>query len=76
LLDKAVLHLNPAFAKGKEFTVIAKNNSPQNPYIQSATLNGQPLTRSWISHDEITAGGKLVLVMGATPNQDWANSWK
>jgi predicted alpha-1,2-mannosidase len=71
LADKATLRLDPKFASGKTFTVIAKNNSPQNPYIQSATLNGQPLTRSWISHAEITAGGKLVLIMGPTPNKSF-----
>jgi predicted alpha-1,2-mannosidase len=75
LMDKMTLNLNPAFAKGKTFTVVAKNNSSENVYIQSATLNGKPMTHSWISNDEITAGGKLVLVMGPQPNKDWANHW-
>jgi predicted alpha-1,2-mannosidase len=70
-LDKVTLHLNPKFAKGRDFTVIAKNNSPENVYIQSATLNGKPLTRSWISNDEIVAGGKLVLQMGPEPNKNF-----
>jgi predicted alpha-1,2-mannosidase len=69
LFDKATLQLDSKFAKGRSFTVIAKNNSAKNPYIQSATLNGQPITRSWISHEEITAGGKLVLIMGSAPNK-------
>jgi predicted alpha-1,2-mannosidase len=69
LLDKATLHLNSKFAKGRSFTVVAKNNAPDHPYIQSATLNGKPLARSWISNAEIVAGGKLVLAMGAEPNQ-------
>ena len=47
------------------------NNSAQNIYIQSATLNGQPLTRSWITHAEITAGGELDFVMGPEPNKSW-----
>jgi predicted alpha-1,2-mannosidase len=74
LLDKATLHLDSKFAKGRTFTVTAKNNSAKNPYIQSATLNDQPLTRSWISHDEITAGGKLVLTMGPAPNKDFGSA--
>jgi predicted alpha-1,2-mannosidase len=74
LLDKATLKLDSKFAKGRTFTVTAKNNSAKNPYIQSATLNGQPLTRSWISHDEITGGGKLVLTMGPTPNKDFGSA--
>jgi len=74
LVDKATLKLDSKFYKGRSFTVVAKNNSAQNPYIQSATFNGQPLTRSWISHDEITAGGKLVLVMGPTPNKKFGSA--
>jgi predicted alpha-1,2-mannosidase len=74
LLDKATLHLDPKFARGREFTIIAKNNSPENSYIQSATLNGQPITRSWISNDEITAGGKLVLTLGPTPNKSFGSA--
>ncbi len=74
LFDKVTLKLNSKFAKGREFTVVAKNNSAQNPYIQSATLNGQPITRSWISNAEITTGGKLVLTMGPTPNKAFGSA--
>jgi hypothetical protein len=68
LLDKVTLHLDPKFAKGREFTVIAKNNSPQNVYIQSATLNGQPFNTFVLSHDAIAHGGTLVLNMGPAPS--------
>ena len=71
LFDKLTLKLDPKFAKGKTFTVVAKNNSATNPYIQSATLNGQPFTRSWISQADIVSGGKLVLTMGPTPNKNF-----
>lgn len=74
LFDKATLQLEPKFAKGRSFTVIARNNSAKNPYIQSATLNGQPITRGWIAHDEITAGGTLVLTMGPTPNKTFGSA--
>lgn len=56
---------------GKTFTVRARNFSEDNKYIQSARLNGQPLDRAWFTHEEITAGGTLELVMGPTPNKDW-----
>jgi predicted alpha-1,2-mannosidase len=71
LVDKATLKLDRAFCRGSTFTVIAKNNSAQNLYIQSANLNGQPLTRSWITHQEISDGGELILNMGPTPNRAW-----
>jgi predicted alpha-1,2-mannosidase len=74
LLNKVTLHLDPKFATGRSFTVVAKNNSPANQYIQSATLNGKPITRSWISNEEITAGGELVLKMGPTPNKDFGSA--
>ncbi len=74
LVDAATLHLQPGFAKGAEFKVIARNNSPTNVYVQAVTLNGQPLTRSWIKHDEITAGGELVFEMGPEPNKTWASA--
>jgi putative alpha-1,2-mannosidase len=40
-------------------------------YIQSATLNGRPLNRPWITHDEMVNGGTLELTMGIVPNTDW-----
>lgn len=57
--------------KNKIFTVIANNNSPENVYIQSAQLNGQPFNRTWISHEEIVIGGILEFEMGPEPNEKW-----
>ena len=76
LMDKDTLKLDPKFSKGRSFTVVARNNSPANQYIQSAFLNGQPITRSWISHEEIISGGKLILTMGPTPNKAFGFSPK
>ena len=69
--DQARLALDPKHYPGREFTVIARNNSPQNMYIQSATLNDQPLTRTWLTHKEIVSGGTLVFQMGSAPNRKW-----
>jgi putative alpha-1,2-mannosidase len=70
-VDKATIHLDPKFQKGKTFTIVAENNSPKNVYVQSATLNGKPLTRTWFTHEELTTGGELVLKMGPEPNRQW-----
>lgn len=59
-------------SKGKKFTVKAKGRTPKAFYIQSATLNGKPLERSFIRHEEIMNGGELVFVMGEKPNKQWA----
>jgi len=58
-------------AGNKTFTIKANNNSKTNKYIQSATLNGKPFNRTWITQDEITNGGELVFQMGAEPNKKW-----
>jgi putative alpha-1,2-mannosidase len=62
-------------ANGKTFTVTAENNSAETVYIQSATLNGQPLTIPVIRWEDIMAGGSLKVVMGPSPSR-WAADWK
>ena len=56
---------------GKKFIIEAENNSEENKYIQSAILNGNPLNKPWISHDDIMKGGKLVFRMGPECNKQW-----
>jgi predicted alpha-1,2-mannosidase len=68
LFDRLTIHLE----NGKTFRVEAARLVRDEIYVQSASLNGQPLDRPWISHSEITGGGLLRLVMGAQPNQKWA----
>ena len=55
------------------FAIRATNNSAENRYIQSATLNGEPLDRAYLTHQEIVDGGELVLEMGSEPKQEWAS---
>lgn len=73
LVDRVTIHLDPRYHQGKTFTIVARDNTPKNVYIQSATLNGRPLSRSWLSHAELTAGGELVLWMGSRPNPSWGS---
>ncbi len=69
-LQEARIHLE----NGKTFVISAKNLSPQNKYIQSARLNGQPYHRAFLPHQTIVQGGRLTFVMGPTPNKKWASS--
>ncbi|HEX4285305.1 MAG TPA: GH92 family glycosyl hydrolase [Terracidiphilus sp.] len=62
-------------ANGKTFRVEAANNSAQNVYIQSATLNGTVLDVPVITWEQIQAGGTLHFVMGPRPSQ-WGRSWR
>ena len=57
---------------GKRFTIRADGLSDARPYVGAITLNGKPLRRGFIRHDEILAGGELVFSMSATPNKTWA----
>jgi putative alpha-1,2-mannosidase len=61
----------------KIFTISTINASKTNRYIQSATLNGKPLNRNWLTHQEIAAGGTLVITAGSQPNKQLGtiNQW-
>ncbi|MBR4850747.1 MAG: GH92 family glycosyl hydrolase [Tidjanibacter sp.] len=63
-INEATLHL----ANGKDFKIVVRNASKENIYIRSARLNGKPYNKAWITHLDIVAGGKLELIMGATPS--------
>ena len=73
-LNKMTLHLESTKFGKKNFTMIADGNNDQNIYIQSATWNGKPFNRTYLTHDEIIGGGTLHLVMGATPNTNWGTA--
>ena len=55
---------------GDTFVIEARNASPENKYIQSATLNGEPLNSPWFPHEAVR-GGRLVLEMGPRANTSW-----
>ncbi len=69
LFDKATVNVGA----GKKFTVVAKNNSDRNIYVQSARLNGKALKNSYIEFNDIRHGGTLELVMGPKPSK-WATA--
>ena len=50
-------------ANGKTFTVIAEGISAENKYVESITLNGEPYTKNYITHEDILNGGTLVFKM-------------
>jgi predicted alpha-1,2-mannosidase len=71
VFNSVTIQLDPAYAKGKQFIIKARNNSPANRYIQRAWLNGKPYPYCYIDHAAITAGGTLELEMGSQPNKAW-----
>ena len=66
-VERAAINL----PNGKRFTVVADGLSDAHPYVGSVTLNKRPLTRSYLRHDELMAGGELRFTMQAQPNKAW-----
>jgi len=64
-------------ADRKQLLVQVENYAPARRYIQSARLNGKPLNRNWLTHQELAAGGTLVFVAADAPNEAWGreNQW-
>jgi predicted alpha-1,2-mannosidase len=65
--EDAVIYL----PNGKRFHIHANGAREGKFFIQAARLNGAPLTRDWITHSEITAGGELVFDMSSKANPNW-----
>lgn len=65
---KATLHLE----NGRTLTIDAPANSKTNLYVQGVSLNGKPIERTFVTHEELMAGGVLHFDMGPTPNRHWA----
>ena len=64
IFDKTIIRLK----NGKDFVIIAHNNSRDDKYVESIRLNGRLLNQVWFRHADIVNGGTLELTMGNTPN--------
>ena len=63
LFDKVEIQVG----EGRTFTVRAEGAGPDNPYIQSVTLDGMAYLKPYVEHEDIAGGGELVFVMGPDP---------
>lgn len=64
LFDRVTLQLG----ESERFLVIEREGTSDAPYVESATLNGQPLERAWLRHAEIIDGATLQLKMSHRPS--------
>lgn len=71
--SKVTLHLDKAYYDASKLVIKTRDNSKDNKYIQSATLNGQPLNSPWFSQEVIKKGGRIIYEMRPTPNKSWGN---
>lgn len=67
VFDRIEFTLDPEYASGRKFTVIAHDNSPENIYIRRAVLNGKTLDTMQIDFSDIASGGTLELYMDRVP---------
>ncbi len=66
LFDKATLKLQ----NGNEFQIITENNSEENFYIESASLNGEEWNKNYLNYEDVMQGGTLQLEMIDIPNKE------
>ena len=59
LIKEAVIHLE----NGKDLSIIANNQSKENIYVKSVTVNGIAIKENLISHTDIENGGTLIFEM-------------
>lgn len=71
IFDELKIKLHPDYYSGKEFRITTANNTPENMYIQSATLDTKNWTDYSFSHERFAKGGTLHLELGNTPNKNW-----
>ena len=65
VFDRVTIRLH----NGKTFSIVCRNNSKYNKYIQSVKLNGRAQPRVWIRHADVINGATLELGMGNVPNK-------
>jgi predicted alpha-1,2-mannosidase len=68
LFEEITIHLE----NGNDFHIYARNNNTSNIYIQGAKLNQRTYKKSFITHNDLIKGGKLVFEMDSQPGKDWA----
>ncbi len=70
LFEEMTIDLGPYYDH-KQFVIKAPNVSGDNKFIQAAKINGKPLLRPWLKHEEIVNGGVLEFEMDDYPNYEW-----
>lgn len=60
----------------KPLHITVENFGSDRPYIQEVTLNGKSIDRLWLTHDELSAGGTLIITAADKPIDYGAdNKW-
>ena len=62
-------YMKVRMGSGNYLEIKAPNVSDRNRYIRSVRLNGKPLTRAYLTYEELQAGGVLEFDMASKPNK-------
>jgi predicted alpha-1,2-mannosidase len=65
VIDKGTITL----PNGKIFSIVVKNNSKENKYINEVKLNGKVFPQLFITHQDIMKGGTLEITMKNIPSE-------
>ncbi|ASV29703.1 GH92 family glycosyl hydrolase [Maribacter cobaltidurans] len=71
VFDEMIIHLDRNYYQGKKFVIRTQNNSPENDYIRSISLNGKIIDEPRLMHKDIVSGGELVISLGDTPDMEY-----
>jgi predicted alpha-1,2-mannosidase len=71
LFDKITIDLDKKYYSGKQFIIETENNSPENIYVETMSLNGQELHKTFIPFKDVVNGGNLKLKMGNNPTDTY-----
>ena len=62
--DEMTLHLE----NGRTVSIKANDNTDDNCYVKSLTLNGKPYSKNYIKRSDLMQGAQFVYTMSPTPN--------
>jgi len=61
-------YMKVRLGNGKILEIKAPEVSDENRYVQKVTLNGEEITKLYLTHEQLMQGGELVFEMGNKPN--------
>jgi predicted alpha-1,2-mannosidase len=68
LFEKVVLHLEGDDGSSPTLTILAKNNGPRTPYVQSVYFNDNLIENTnKVEYKDLMKGGELIFEMGEQP---------
>jgi len=65
VFDRIIIDLSSQYYSGEQFVIETENNSGENVYIQSISLNGNNLTSTFIPFADVVKGGMMVIKLGS-----------